>query len=84
MNHLLQRTKQLWIIQIIFNIISFYKQPQVENTNTLTNKLLDIILKIAITFLCVLSFTGILKLIFEFITNPSQFNNTTYGIFDYI
>lgn len=84
MNYLIQYKKRFWVVQIIFNIFSFYKQPQVDNTSKLTGKLIDITLKVWISFLFVLATTGILKLIFEFITNPSQFSNTSYGIFDYI
>lgn len=80
MIYLLQRTKQLWITQIIFNILSFYK---LESTN-ITNKIFEIIAKIWITFLTILSISGILKICYELITNPTQFNNTSFGIFDYI
>lgn len=80
MIYLLQRTKQLWITQIIFNILSFYK---LESTN-ITNKIFEIIAKIWITFLTILSISGILKICYELIINPTQFNNTSFGIFDYI
>mgnify|MGYP000029173561 FL=1 len=42
------------------------------------------ILKVAATGLLVLAFSGIGKMIFEIVTNPSQFNNVTFGVFDYI
>jgi len=34
--------------------------------------------------LLVMSFSGISKMIFELVTNPSQFNNVTFGLIDYI
>lgn len=33
-------------------------------------------------FLGALAITGIGKVVFELVTNPSQFNNVTWGIFD--
>lgn len=44
----------------------------------------DIILKIWTAGLLVLFVLGISKIIFELITNPSSFDNATFGIFDYI
>ena len=43
---------------------------------------LDYTLTTWITGLAVLAFTGIGVMVFEMITNPSQFNNATFGIFD--
>jgi hypothetical protein len=43
---------------------------------------LDYVLTTWITGLAVLAFTGIGVMVFELITNPSQFNNITFGIFD--
>jgi len=47
-------------------------------------KVVDIILKIWTAGLLVLFVLGISKIIFELITNPSSFDNATFGIFDYI
>ena len=47
-------------------------------------KVVDIILKIWTAGLLVLFVLGISRLIFELITNPSSFDNATFGIFDYI
>ena len=44
----------------------------------------DIILKIWTAGLLVLFVLGMSKIIFELITNPSSFDNATFGIFDYI
>lgn len=43
---------------------------------------LEYILTFCVTVLGFMAFTGIGKMLFEIITNPSQFNGTTYGIFD--
>jgi len=43
---------------------------------------LDYILTTCVTGLAVLAFTGIGVMVFELITNPLQFNNATFGIFD--
>jgi hypothetical protein len=45
---------------------------------------LDYLLALVISALTALALTGIGKMLFELITNPSQFDNTSYGIFDYI
>ena len=47
-------------------------------------KVVDIILKIWTAGLLVLFVLGMSKIIFELITNPSSFENATFGIFDYI
>jgi len=80
MNYLLQRTKKLWLSQAILSILSFYRLEQ----DGLINKIVEVIVKIWITFLFVLAVSGITKLIFELITNPTQFSNATFGIFDYL
>ena len=80
MNYLLQHTKKFWLSQIILSIFSFYKLEQ----NSLTGKISEVIIKAWVTFLLVLATSGILKLIFELITNPSQFSNVSFGIFDYL
>ena len=46
------------------------------------DNLLDYTIALWITALAMLSFSGILVMIFELVTNPSQFNNATFGIFD--
>ena len=43
---------------------------------------LDYVLTTWITGLAVLAFTGIGVIVFELITNPLQFSNATFGIFD--
>jgi hypothetical protein len=45
---------------------------------------LNYILKFIVFSLLVMSFLGISKMIFELVTNPSQFNNVTFGLIDYI
>jgi len=45
---------------------------------------LNYILKFVAFGLLVMSFSGIGKMIFEIVTNPSQFNNVTFGLIDYI
>lgn len=44
--------------------------------------LLDYVINIWVTVLGALAITGFGKVLFELITNPSQFNNATFGIFD--
>jgi len=44
--------------------------------------LLDYTLALWVTALSMMAFSGILVMIFELVTNPSQFNNATFGIFD--
>ena len=44
--------------------------------------LLDYAINIWVTALLALAVTGLGKAIFELITNPSQFSNATFGIFD--
>lgn len=45
---------------------------------------LDYVLTVSAYSLTALAATGIGVILFELITNPSQFNNTSFGIFDYI
>ena len=45
---------------------------------------LNYILKVVAFGLLIMSFSGIGKMIFEIVTNPSQFNNVTFGLIDYI
>lgn len=82
MNYLLQRTKQTWIIQIIL----FFSLPIVElwKDSIRTKNLLNLIITLWVTGLMLLFLTGWFYLVFQFITNPSQFSNATFGVFDYI
>ena len=43
---------------------------------------LDYVINVWVTVLGALAITGLGKALFELITNPSQFSNATYGIFD--
>ena len=45
--------------------------------------ILNYILKFIAFGLLIMAFSGIGKMIFEIVTNPSQFNNIQFGIFDY-
>ena len=45
---------------------------------------MDYVIAIWIYGLVGLSAIGILKVLFEIVTNPGQFNNITFGIFDYV
>ena len=44
--------------------------------------LLDYVINIWVTALGIIALTGFGKVMFELITNPSQFSNITFGIFD--
>ena len=44
--------------------------------------ILDYIFKIWVTVLMSLAVIGISFMLFQIITNPSQFDNATFGIFD--
>ena len=44
--------------------------------------LLDYVINVWVTALGAIAITGLGKAIFELITNPSQFSNATFGIFD--
>lgn len=46
------------------------------------DNLLDYTVALWVTALSMMAFSGILVMIIELITNPSQFSNATYGIFD--
>ena len=80
MNYLLQHTKENWLSQVILSILSFYRLEQ----DNLVGKTIEVIFKAWITFLVVLATSGIGKMIFELITNPTQFSNATFGVFDYL
>ena len=43
---------------------------------------LDYVINVWVTALGALAITGLGKAIFELVTNPSQFSNATFGIFD--
>lgn len=43
---------------------------------------LDYVINVWVTALGALAITGLGKALFELITNPSQFSNATFGIFD--
>ncbi|MDB4342788.1 hypothetical protein OAA23_00135 [bacterium] len=43
---------------------------------------LDYIVAIWVNLLGAIAITGLGKVLYELITNPSQFNNVTWGIFD--
>ena len=45
---------------------------------------MDYVIALWIYGLVGLSAIGILKVLFEIVTNPGQFNNITFGIFDYV
>jgi len=47
------------------------------------NSLFDYMLAVIIYCLMVMAFSGIGKMIFELVTNPSKFDNVQFGIFDY-
>lgn len=47
-----------------------------------SNTPLEYLTTLWVTSLAVLAFSGIGVMIFELITNPSQFSNATFGIFD--
>ena len=84
MNYILQSKKKNSFIKLLEGIFNFYREPQAENTNTALGKVVDVILKAVVTFLFVLATLGISKIVFELITNPSQFSNATFGVFDYL
>ena len=58
---------------LLRNYLEFWKEAET---------LLDYVINIWVTVLGALAITGFGKVIFELITNPSQFSNATFGIFD--
>lgn len=58
---------------LLRNYIEFWKEAET---------LLDYVINVWVTVLGALAITGFGKVIFELITNPSQFSNATFGIFD--
>jgi hypothetical protein len=63
------------------NPYSIIKEEYLEAT-TFLQKSFVVLMGTWITILGTLAVTGIGKVIYELITNPSQFNNATWGIFD--
>jgi hypothetical protein len=58
---------------MIKSYIEFWKEAETP---------LDYVINVWVTALGALAITGLGKALFELITNPSQFSNATYGIFD--
>lgn len=65
----------------LFNPISLIKEELSEAT-TITQKSLVLLISLYAATLFTLSVTGITAIVYELITNPSRFNNVTWGIFD--
>jgi len=63
------------------NPYSLIKELYFDAT-TFLQKSLAIMIGLWITLLGSLAITGIGVVLYELITNPSQFNNVTWGIFD--
>ena len=63
------------------NPISLIKEEFFEAT-TIPQKTLVIFVALWAAALAAITVTGLGKVIFELVTNPSQFNNVTWGIFD--
>ena len=58
---------------MLHSYIEFWKEAETP---------LDYVINIWVTVLGLLALTGFGKVLFELITNPSQFSNATFGIFD--
>jgi hypothetical protein len=58
---------------MIKSYIEFWKEAETP---------LDYVINVWVTALGAIAITGLGKALFELITNPSQFSNATYGIFD--
>ena len=58
---------------MIKSYIEFWKEAETP---------LDYVINVWVTALGALAITGLGKALFELITNPSQFSNASYGIFD--
>jgi len=63
------------------NPISLIKE-EISEATTFSQKSLIIFLSLWAAALAAIVVTGLGKVIFELVTNPSQFNNVTWGIFD--
>lgn len=58
---------------MIKSYIKFWKEA---------DTLLDYVINVWVTGLGLIALTALGKALFEMITNPSQFSNATFGIFD--
>ena len=58
---------------LLRNYIEFWKEAETP---------LDYVINVWVTGLGLIAATGLGKALFELITNPSQFSNATFGIFD--
>lgn len=65
----------------LMNPLSLIKEEFFEAT-TISQKILVVFLGTYASVLFCLATAGIMKIVFELITNPSTFNNATWGIFD--
>ena len=63
------------------NPISLIKE-EFSDATTISQKSLVIFLSLWALVLFTLAVTGISTIVYELITNPSTFNNATWGIFD--
>lgn len=63
------------------NPISLIKE-EFSDATTISQKILVIFLTLWTGVLFTLAVTGISTIVYELITNPSTFNNATWGIFD--
>ena len=63
------------------NPFSLIKENYLEAT-TFTEKVFAVAIGAWITLLGTLAVTGIGKVVYELITDPTQFSNVTWGIFD--
>jgi hypothetical protein len=80
MNYLLQRTKQTWLIQFI--LYFYYPMAELWQEAFKTKSPINFIIAFWLTGLMLLFWVGWLTIVFQLITNPSQFENATFGIFD--
>ena len=63
------------------NPITLIKEEFSEAT-TISQKILVLFVSLWISVLFALAITGFSTVVYELITNPSTFNNATWGIFD--
>jgi|TARA_B110000977_G_C10685279_1_gene341236 hypothetical protein len=80
MNNILQYKNNSLLSQLFSRLSQFYR----FETQTLGDKIVEAIAKAAVTFLVAIFVVGWSTLVFELVTDPSQFSNTSFGIFDYI
>lgn len=70
------------------NVINFFASPfilmyeEIWEQPTLLLKIWNSLLLAWVASLFLLFVTGWTYLVFQFITNPSQFSNATFGVFD--